>query len=285
MSTSDVHDVDEMGLAFPDPVTDTRRSTPTGFMLDAVRRRPIGKTILSALTTLLFIAGAGMFTYPFFTDVYTTQVLQNRLADQLVQINGTFDTEAEWQQTVQGVSGRPVTTIDIPQLGLDIIVVEGTSPDALRAGAGHYPNTPMPGQPGNVAIAGHRTTYGKPFNRIDELQEGNAIWLSTPVGDHLYRVVRPEYWNYDPNNPSAGHITDPHDWTVIAAPGNEASTASGPPAGLGGSGAGNGDRWLTLTTCHPKGKASQRLIIRAELVESFPAGTYLTRKADGTLQP
>ena len=51
-------------------------------------------------------------------------------------------------------------------------MVEGTSPEALRAGAGHYPETPLPGQAGNVAIAGHRTTYGKPFNRLDEVAPG-----------------------------------------------------------------------------------------------------------------
>lgn len=271
------------GLAFPEPVTDQRRSTPFGFMLDSVRRRPIGRKILNSLTLVLFLAGAGMFTYPFFTDVYTTTILQSRLQDELVRINDSVDSEIEWQQTVAGVTGRPVTTIGIPALGVDTIVVEGTSPDALRAGAGHYPNTPLPGQAGNVAIAGHRTTYGRPFNRLDELVEGNTIWLATPVGDHLYRVVRPDYWSFASGNDSAGYITDPRDWTVIAAPGNERADASGPPVGVGGAGAGNGDFWVTLTTCHPKGSAAERLVIRAVLEESFPAGTYDQRKAAGTL--
>lgn len=271
------------GLAFADPVSDARGTSSFGFLLDAIRRRPVGRTILSSLTALLFVAGVGMFLYPFFTDVYTTQILQNRLADELVQINGSVDSEAEWQQTVQGVTGRAVTTINIPQIGVDMIVVEGTSADALRAGAGHYPNTPLPGQPGNVAIAGHRTTYGKPFNRLDELSEGTYVWLSTPVGDHRYRVVRPDYWDYPAGSTSAAHITNPRDWTVIAAPGNERSNAAGPPPGVGGAGSGNGAYWLTLTTCHPKGSAAQRLIVRAVLDESFPAGTYEQRKASGTL--
>ncbi|MFT5222295.1 MAG: sortase A [Glaciecola sp.] len=282
--TQDTTGLDVEGLAFPDPITNARRTTPMGFMLDAIRRRPVGRTILSSLTTILFIAGAGMFTYPFFTDVYTTQILQSRLADELVQIDVDVNTESEWVQTVAGQVGRPVTTINIPALELEMIVVEGTSPDALRAGAGHYPNTPLPGQAGNVAIAGHRTTYGRPFNRIDELSEGDFIWLSTPVGDHRYVVARPDYWDYSKINPdSAGYITDPRDWTVIAAPGNESSNSSAPTAGVGGAGAGNGDYWLTLTTCHPKGSAAQRLIVRATLGQSFPPGTYEARKAQGTL--
>ena len=62
----------------------------------------------------------------------------------------------------------------IPALNVDTVVVEGTGATALRAGAGHYPNTPLPGEEGNVAIAGHRTTYGKPFANLDRLAVGDA---------------------------------------------------------------------------------------------------------------
>ena len=58
----------------------------------------------------------------------------------------------------------------IPVLGVDVVVVEGTTASALRAGAGHYPETPLPCELGNVGIAGHRTTYGKLFNQIDRLK-------------------------------------------------------------------------------------------------------------------
>jgi sortase A len=110
-----------------------------------------------------------------------------------------------------------------------------------RAGAGHYPNTPLPGQDGNVAIAGHRTTYGKPFNRVDELNVGDRIWLITPVGEYEYEVSK-DPW-----------VTGPRDWSVI-------EPTSAPS--------------LTLTTCHPKGSAAERLIVRAELVDSHRVGTY-----------
>ncbi len=264
------HDDAPVGLAFPDPSTSMRRPTPFGFLLDSVRRRPAGRTIMSALTTLLFFAGAGMFMYPLFTDVYTNQVIQQRLQDEFVQIQVDVDSQDEYVQTVAGQTGRPVTTINIPAIDLEMIVVEGTSPDALRAGAGHYPNTPLPGQPGNVAIAGHRTTYGRPFNRLDELDAGAVIWLSTPVGDHRYVVERVPAWRYSDGTTGA-YVTDPRDWTVIA------------PPGAGGQGGGAGDHWLTLTTCHPKGSAAERLIVRAVLDQSFPPGTYEQRKANGEL--
>jgi sortase A len=119
------------------------------------------------------------------------------------------------------------------------VVVEGTTPAALKAGAGHYKGTPLPCEMGNVAIAGHRTTYGKPFNQLDRLAPGDKIDLTTPVGTCEYVVTD--------RKPS------PNPFTVD--PGNIAIVANTP-----------GERNLTLTTCHPKGSAKQRLVIRAHLV-------------------
>ena len=68
-------------------------------------------------------------------------------------------------------------------------MVEGTTQDALRAGAGHYPETALPCGAGNVAIAGHRTTFGQPFNRLDEVAPGAEITLETPLGTCTYRVA------------------------------------------------------------------------------------------------
>jgi LPXTG-site transpeptidase (sortase) family protein len=138
--------------------------------------------------------------------------------------------------------GEPLTRLEIPKLGVDTIVVEGTSLAALKAGAGHYPQTPLPGAKGNVSIAGHRTTYGRPFNRVEELKPGDKIILTTPVGVYTYEVAR------------APWITSPEDFAVI---GNTP------------------DAVLTLTSCHPKGSARQRIIVRAKLI----ASKAVTRKA------
>src|SRR5262245_23624916 len=73
------------------------------------------------------------------------------------------------------VEGEPIGRIEIPRISLDAYVVEGVGDDDLHSGPGHYPGTPMPGQEGNAAIAGHRTTYGAPFGSIDELAPGDKI--------------------------------------------------------------------------------------------------------------
>ena len=233
------------GLAMPDPVTrgDGQAQGTAGYLLDALKLRPAGRRALTSLAVLLCLGGAGMFAFPLVTDVYATEVLQEQLAD-------TYESpEFEERYVTRTVkTGDPLTRIVIPRLGVNAVVVEGTSPAALRAGAGHYPNTPLPGENGNVAIAGHRTTYGKPFNRMDEIPVGEEIRLETPLATYTYRVVgHPDGVSGCANG--ACWITTPHDWGVVA-----------PTEGA----------VLTLTTCHPKGSAAQRLILRAELVSTGP---------------
>jgi sortase A len=112
-------------------------------------------------------------------------------------------------------------------------VVEGVSRTDLKNGAGHMPSTPLPGQPGNAVISGHRTTYGAPFHEFDELAAGDTIEVETGLGVHVYEVretiiVRPtEIW-----------VTEPREGA-----------------------------WLTLTTCHPRFSSRQRLVVFAELVD------------------
>lgn len=211
-----------------------------------LRTKPAARRTLSTLSILLFLAGAGMFAFPFATDVYAERFLQRPLENQ-------FGTDEMREQYAAGTvqDGDPLTRIIIPRLGVDAMVVEGTAQSALRAGAGHYPNTPLPGEAGNVAIAGHRVTYGRPFNRMDELEIGDEVKLETPLAMHTYRVVGHPAGVAGPCENGACWITDPHDWGVV----DQTPTPM-----------------LTLTTCHPKGSARQRLILRAELVDSVDRG-------------
>ena len=126
-------------------------------------------------------------------------------------------------------------------MGTDTIVVEGTSNKALNTGAGHYPNTPLPGEPGNVAIAGHRTTYGKPFSNLEVLKQGDKVILETPFAKHTYEVI-------------GGFEGHQNPWVVAA---NDWSVAEQVPESM-----------LTLTTCHPRGSDSQRLVARAKLINT-----------------
>lgn len=132
--------------------------------------------------------------------------------------------------------GDPIAQIEIPRLGVDEIVVAGVSREDLKKGPGHYPETPLPGQRGNAAIAGHRTTYGAPFYDVNELIPGDEIWVTTIFGRFRYVV------NAEPR------IVEPTDLSVIA-PSDEAI--------------------LTLTSCHPRYSARQRIVITAELDEKI----------------
>ncbi len=86
------------------------------------------------------------------------------------------------------VEGDAAAVIVIPRIGLDEVVVEGVGVEELKKGVGHYPDTQMPGEKGNAALAGHRTTYGHPFNRLDELNNGDEISVTTRAGTFRYAV-------------------------------------------------------------------------------------------------
>ena len=142
--------------------------------------------------------------------------------------------------------GDAMARIRIPDIGVDKIVVEGVTLDDLKQGPGHYPDTPLPGQPGNAAIAGHRTTYGAPFGRVDELDPGDEILVTTVQGSFRYEVSDQLIVS-----PGAVEVLDDH-----------------------------GDNRLTLTACHPKYSAAQRIIIVASL--AGPAAPASDPAAEGT---
>jgi sortase A len=127
------------------------------------------------------------------------------------------------------------------------MVVEGTTLAALQAGAGHYETTPFPCEQGNVGIAGHRTTYGRPFNKLDEMRAGDTAQLITPFATCTYQVV-PGF---------AGHknpfVVLPDDFGVV---GQDGALGTG--------------HWLTLTSCHPKGSDSHRIVLRLKLIKITP---------------
>jgi sortase A len=130
-------------------------------------------------------------------------------------------------------TGEILGSIRIPSIDVDQVVLEGVDPETLEAGPGHIPGTAFPGQPGNAAISGHRTTYGRPFFDLDLLESGDIIEVETAIGAHIYAVRETE-------------IVAPTDvWVIGDRPG----------------------AWLTLTTCHPKWSARERLIVFAELVD------------------
>lgn len=139
-------------------------------------------------------------------------------------------------------NGDPVATIEIKKLGVSQTVVQGVDVNDLRKGPGHYPVTPLPGEEGNAAIAGHRTTYGAPFGDLDQLAPGDDIIVTTVEGTFRFKV-----------SSQGPFVVKPTEGDVLLAnpdpsrPGHSLAT-------------------LTLTTCNPKYSAAERLIVQAILV-------------------
>jgi sortase A len=88
--------------------------------------------------------------------------------------------------------GEGIGRIRIPAIGADYAMVEGTDPGALQQGPGHYSATDLPGAGGTVGIAGHRTTYQAPFRKIDQLGDGDEVFLEMPYATVVYAVDRAE---------------------------------------------------------------------------------------------
>jgi sortase A len=135
--------------------------------------------------------------------------------------------------------GEAVAIIRIPKIGVDKAVVEGTTVGDLRKGPGHYTGTPLPGQLGNAAIAGHRTTYGAPFGDLDQLARGDVISVQTLSGAFDYEVMQDGVFVV---RPSQTEVLDPTPDTAT----------------------------LTLTSCNPKYSARERLIVKAQLAPGEP---------------
>jgi len=127
--------------------------------------------------------------------------------------------------------GDAMGRIEMPRIGVSEVFVEGTEAGDLRKGPGHYPDTPLPGEHGTVAIAGHRTTYGAPFRNIDQLERDDRIELRMPYGHFTYRVERTR-------------IVPPTETSVVDRVDH--------------------DR-LVLSACHPLYSAAKRIIVFARL--------------------
>lgn len=147
--------------------------------------------------------------------------------------------------------GSPVSQLRIPSIGLDWTVVEGVEVPDLKKGPGHFPETPLPGQLGNAAIAGHRTTYGAPFFDLDKVQLGDLIEVDTLAGAYTYQVT-------------GSSVVKPSEYAAVI-PTIDPNTAT-----------------LTLATCTPAYTARDRLIIVAALVPELSAQVYRPSSAAAT---
>ena len=219
-----------------------------GFLLGCIPRRRSGRRALGTLTIIMAFAGTALLTYPLVTDLWAKS-RQNNLRKE-IRSQQAIDLYKRRQIKIGGA----LTRLIVRDFGackscpdVNVVVVEGISGNALRAGAGHYPTTALPGDQGNVAIAGHRTGFGEPFRHLDKLRLGDKIVLETPIGTYTYEVMRALEGTGKYACEGACWITNPKDVQVIS-PTIEAV--------------------LTLTTCDPPHTSKNRLIVRAKLIKS-----------------
>jgi sortase A len=225
-------------------------------MTTTAPRRRRTRRVLRALSTTLIVAGLLLLADAAVTLLWQepvsaiyTRVQQSRLADQLAELERAPLAPVE-QRALERLrdptrrrafraralerrldAGDPMGRILMPAIGVSDVFVEGTGGGDLRKGPGHYPETSLPGERGTVAIAGHRTTYGAPFRRLDGLDPGDEIEIVMPYGRFSYQV---EHTRIVP--PSAIWVTRRVGY----------------------------DR-LVLSACHPLYSAAQRIIVFARL--------------------
>jgi sortase A len=143
--------------------------------------------------------------------------------------------------------GQPIGIINIPKIGINYVAVQGTDESDLERGPGHYVNTSLPGNPGNAAFAGHRTTYAAPFYNLDQLAPGDPIFVTTTQGRFQYDVTQTL-------------VVDPSDVSVL--------DATPTPT-------------LTLTTCNPRYSAATRMVVKASLVSPVVAAVPIKKGGGG----
>jgi LPXTG-site transpeptidase (sortase) family protein len=229
--------------------------------------RTVGDRLTALLAELLILAGAGTGLYVVWVAWWTDVVAARSQASFAASLEQAASSDAIGERRdAPPVLDEPgaatvFATMHVPRFGADFVrpIAQGTDRATVlnTIGLGHYENTAMPGGIGNVAIAGHRVTYGKPLNRIAELQDGDPIIVRVTdrAADfdvwYVYRV-------------SSHAIVTPDRVDVIApVPGDPTATPTA------------SDRMLTLTACHPMWSAAERYVVHATFDSWTPA-------ADGT---
>lgn len=208
-----------MGTATTDVTKRTRVVRRRNQRMNGVLRFTGWTLIAAGFLVVAFIL------YELLATGFVTSRYQRELRQELGEVARALPGEPE----PPPVPGGAVGIIRIPEIELDMAVVEGTDPEQLKKGPGHYPGTSLPGRAGNVGIAGHRTTYARPFWALDRLEAGDRIYLDTRRGRFIYRVQ----------------------WSRVVTP-DRVEVLDRTPRPT-----------LTLTTCNPKFSAAQRLIVRA----------------------
>lgn len=210
----------------------TRVSTHSSLLKRVVMRIVIQKRqvrlLLAWTQRVLLTGGIALLGYCGFVavDAWSFQRWQSRILDS--QVNSLVPLAPKSPAAQGGLIGR----IEVPRLGLSAVLLEGTEDTTLRRAVGHIAGTPLPGQIGNIGIAGHRDTFFRPLRNV---RKNDVITLTASGGEYHYRVVSTK-------------LVSPADVAVLDSDQTEV---------------------LTLVTCYPFyfiGPAPKRFIVRAKRV-------------------
>ena len=201
----------------------------------------VGRTLITAGLLLL-----GLVAYQLWGTGLEQQRAQDRLRDDFTELIAATPTTATPTATTESSTGRidsprrpnsALALLEIPSASVADIVVSSASVSALRHGPGHIEGTALPGEQGNSAIAGHRTTYGAPFAKLDKVSIGDEVRVTTVNGRFTYTVS--DVLIVAPNRTD---LLRPRDGRTV----------------------------LTLITCHPRWSTAKRLIVVADLASAEP---------------
>lgn len=203
------------------------------------------RRVVSAFGELLITLGFLVLLFVVWQLWWTDVESDRAQATTVSSLTRSFDDSPEKGSaaTAPDIPAGAFGIVRIPRFGADYArpLVEGTSAKQLAEGLGHYVGTAKPGEIGNFAVAGHRTTYGKPLAEIDRLRNGDRVIVETAAGWTVYAV-------------SSHEIVRPWQGEVIApVPGQVGAKPT--------------KAMLTFTSCHPKFSAKQRWIVHADLIE------------------
>lgn len=199
--------------------------------------------MLGGLVVLLYVPATwawGYFERLGLREDFDQEMVKSLSVNQ--ELLSNLEGEAEWEkikklaeaQKAQLSSEQAIALLEIPKIGVNAIVVEGTGEGSLRKGIGHLEETSLPGMEGNFALAGDRVLWGGPFLNLDDLQNGDEVRVKTTYADFVYKV-------------SSTIITDPENTSVLA---------------------GKQTDEVTLITCDPPWSTAHRLVVKADLVSA-----------------
>jgi sortase A len=201
-----------------------------------LRAHPI-RVVLRFVASVMMVSGILLISDAGITLLWQEPVSDYVSESQQVKLEKALVDPPARVVRKEPLRGDALGKLLIPSIGVSEYVVEGTDADNLRKGPGHYPDTPLPGQHGTSAIAGHRTTYGAPFRNLDKLKKNDRIVAELPYGTFVYRVDRTQI------------VDDSALWVTKRV----------------------GHDQLVLTACHPLYSAAQRIVAFARLTERRPA--------------